>query len=186
MIDTGSARIAIIRATMLGHESAEDDQIRYGHKIQKTRAANTAGSIAHGICAGEILAEVDRQREPVRSWLYIAYAEPPWEWITYAMLERVHLALRAEWRERCGANISDQREAELLRTALNDKRRTLNDGDRALKPGDYTRAIGIPRESWSRHYREYADAAKGIIDDWDREGRGAVAAMLRNVLQSAS
>ena len=180
MIETQSARIAIMRATMLGHESGgEHDQAIYGYRIQRSPSSSTAGAIAHGICAGEILAEVDRQREPVRSWLYIAYAEPPWEWISYDMLQTVQLELRDEFRRARGAKISAEREAALLRCALDDKRRAINNPSMALKPGDYTSAIGIPRPKWSHYYRDHAEAAKAILDDWDREGRGAVSAILR-------
>ena len=182
MIETQSARIAIMRATMLGHESrGEHDQAIYGYRIQRSPSSSTAGAIAHGICAGEILAEVDRQREPVRSWLYVAYAEPPWEWISYDMLQTVQLELRGQWRERCGARIDGWREAALLRTAIEEKRATLNNPRSGFRPGDWVEALSIPRESWSRRYRGYAKAAQDIIDDWDKEGRGAVAARLNQV-----
>ncbi len=185
MIETRSARLAIIRATMLGHESPEDDHARYGQKIQRGRASSTAGAIAHGISAGEILAEVDRQREPVRSWLYAAYAEPAWEWVTYGMLQQIHMGLLSGFRERGGGNISAGRERALLKCVLNDKRRTLNNPDLGMKPGEYTAAIGIPRESWSRHYKRLARTAGEVIDDWDKEGRSAVAILLRRMSEDS-
>lgn len=178
MIDTKSARIAIIRATMHGHESpGEHDQAIYGTRIQRSSSTSSAGAIAHGVCAGEILAAVDHQREPVRSWLYVAYAEPPWEWITYSMVQAVHEAIRDEFRQTRRHNISARREGEMLRTVINDQRAALNGQDR-LGREDYQRVLGIPRESWHRHYRDHVDAARAIVDDWDKEGRGKVADML--------
>lgn len=179
MIETKSAARAITLATMFGHEAMDDDRARWGRKIQKSQVNSNVGMIAHGVHAGEILAEVERQREPVRSWLYAAYAEPAWEWVSYDMLQHLHETLKAEFRGKGGGNISEQREAALLRCVLNDKRRSLNNAAHAMRPSDYTQEIGIPKESWSRHYRRLARIAGESVDDWDKEGRSAIAIILR-------
>ncbi|MBK5943333.1 hypothetical protein LRF89_06645 [Halorhodospira sp. 9621] len=177
MIRTYSAKLAITIATLHGWQTPESDQMRYRCRIDFSPATSTAGAVAHGIDCGRVLAAVDDCPEPSRLWLYIAYAEPAAEWVSDEGVFRLHDLLTLAVRERIpGLKVAADRLESLMLAAMGDKRWT-GLGNPRLRPADYARKVGFPRQSWP-NYRRVVQAAHDQIDDWEAVGLKRVAAVL--------
>jgi len=162
MIETKSARWAITLATLRGHQSAESDHALYGRRIQRGRGTSTAGEVAHGVDCGRVLAAVGRQREVVRLWLMVAYAEPPWEWISDADPLRLHDLLCEE------AGLSTGREQDVAMIAIDDMRQRVVRQKR-LSQAEYCRRIGLDKSAYPR-LSASVDRALNALDEIEAEG----------------
>lgn len=177
MIETRSAATAITLATLRGHQSAESDHKLYGCRIQRKGAGGSSGEVAHGVDCGRVLAAVDRQRLPVMRWLYFAYAEPVWEWMTDAGMCNLHAELTLKCEPWVGSQ--SERAERLAATAMHDKRVSKVRGHQYGFPNaEYTRCIGLDRSAW-RRIEPVVTALRDTLDDWDAEGLKAVAAEIR-------
>ena len=172
MIETKSARWAITLATLRGHQSADSDHALYGRRIQRGRGTSTAGEVAHGVDCGRVLAAVGRQREVVRLWLLVAYAEPPWEWVCDADPLRLHELLCEE------AGLSTGREQDIGMIAIDDMRQRVV-RNRRLSGAEYCRRLGLDRSAYQR-LSSTVDAALDALDGLEAEGLKAV----RRVMQT--
>ena len=175
MIETKSAAVAVTLATLRGHQSAESSHELYGCRIQRQGAGNTSGEVAHGVDCGRVLATVDRQREPVRMWLYTAYAEPPWEWVGDDMFFGLHEHVVSHCRPqmRC----TGSRAEDLAMLAIHDMRQRRVRGE-SLPGAEYTRKLGLDRSAWRRIDGDVR-ALLNEVDGLDAEGLKAVASVIR-------
>jgi len=98
----------------------------------------------------------------VRLWLMVAYAEPPWEWISDADPLRLHDLLCEE------AGLSTGREQDIGMIAIDDMRQRVV-RNRRLSGAEYCRRLGLDRSAYQR-LSSTVDAALDALDEIEAEG----------------
>lgn len=170
MINTTSARHAITLVMASGWR-APDLAIR----VQTSGRGDTTPHILHGLDCGRVLAAVDALREPVRSWLYVAYA--PSGWVHESHVWRVQEELIAEYHRQRKVR-QPGKVAVMALVCLGDMRARLVRGAPKLSPSAIAAKVRIDPRNWPHGWADAYATMEEIIDGWDREGLTQVAAKL--------
>lgn len=167
MINTTSARAAITMAMANGWRSP-DLTVR----VQTGSKGDTTPQILHGIDCGRVLAAVDALPEPVRSWIYVAYA--PAGWVTENHVWRVQEELITEYHRRRQVR-EPGKIAVMALVCLSDMRARLSRNAPKLGPAAIAKKVRFDIRNWGNGWSDSYAVLEDIIDQWDREGLGPIA-----------
>lgn len=167
MINTTSARTAITMAMASGWRSP-DLSIR----VQTSSKGDTTPQILHGLDCGRILRAMGEVPEPMRSWLYVAYAPPGW--VEDGHVWRIQEELIGEYHRRRQVR-EPGKIAVLALVCLGDMRARITRGARKLSPAAIAAKVRFDVRNWGGAWAENYAAMEEIIDGWDRDGLGPIA-----------
>lgn len=172
MINTLSARVAIAVATANGMRIPE----WCAEVIDGGGGRGNIASVLHALDCGRVLAAVDRTSEAARHWLLLAYGADGYAPSRAAHLVACHLQLTyvQERHVRSEPNRLAGAAGAVVGDLVKQYRSPTRPG---AGPGEYCKAIGVPADRW-KDWKPAVERMQRIVDGWDRQGLGLVAAEL--------
>lgn len=175
----GGARTAIHDATAQHLLNRSDLNVfALGTRVDKSTAGSNDSMIVDAVEAGRILAAVYKQRPAVRYWLLYAYAAEPNRNHRAYLAHDIYRVLFAPNESRL--KLKREKMLKLCSAAIDDLKSRHNNG-RKLPVPFLAACVDVHVDSFRRFYVRPMKDAQRKLDDYDREGLGAVSEVVREL-----